>query len=135
MSPPVLVSVIGGLRTLLNEMAGSLGPRLSPALETFRRDVELALERPESLEIAQNQLDFIEELAGVAWDEPLLDCAGPAGGMPPGGRHRACCCPALESREQLERVSELLCHDAEAWLRRRASGNRQDRSRHRHSPT
>jgi hypothetical protein len=130
--PTVLISDIQGLRRLLDELARLLDRGLPPGLEAFRSDVELALESPESLETAQNQLDFIEEFAEAVWGEPLFSLTGQ--GAQPGSRRPPCCCQVLESCEQLDRLSELLCRDAEAWHRRQVISAAQAGSGLRHSP-
>ncbi|MDQ6744127.1 MAG: hypothetical protein M3Z97_14645 [Candidatus Dormibacteraeota bacterium] len=134
MSPPVLVSEIGRLGSLLDELTPLLGRGLPPRLQALRSNVELALARPESLETAQNQLDFIEEFADAVWGEPLLSLAGQGLAAPSGGPRPSCLCQLLESWEQLDRLSELLCQDAEAWHRRRMLGAAQPVWGGRHSP-
>jgi hypothetical protein len=121
-SPPVLLGEVHRLRVLLDGLEPLLDLGLPPGLKTLRRDVELALGQPESLETAENQLDFIEELAEAVWGEPAasltssLDGASPSPGPGHSGRQ-----PVAESWEQLERLSERLCHDAETWHRRRTA--------------
>jgi hypothetical protein len=120
-SPPALLGEVLGLRSLLDGLAALLDLGLPPGLEALRRDVELALDRPESLETAENQLDFIEELAEAVWGAPAAlqaSSAEEASADGPAPLHRH---GVAESWERLERLSELLCRDAETWHRRRTA--------------
>lgn len=110
------------------ELEGVLGELISVTeagnawgVRTLRRNVGLALERPETLADVENQLDFIEELAAAAWD------GGDCGVHHPVSRGRW---PAETAvREDLRRsavtrldeTAELLCHRVEAWRRRTAT--------------
>jgi hypothetical protein len=114
LSPPFLLGEVRRIRNLLEELARFCDPGLPPGLEAFQRDVELALGRPESLDSAQNQLDFIEELASAVWEEPLLTGHGDLDSLDASGPQAHC--------DQLDRLSEFLCREAESWHRRRTFG-------------
>jgi hypothetical protein len=133
-SPPVLLGEVLRLLRLLDGLEPLLELGLPPGLEALRGDVELALHRPESLETAENQLDFIEQLAEAVWGEaaaslPNIPDGASAAGWGP-SRHR----PVTEFWEQLEQLSEHLCHDAERWHRRRTAGADPLLHKHLHSP-
>jgi hypothetical protein len=133
-SPAVLLGEVHHLRSLLDGLEPLLDLGLPPALKALRFDIELALERPESLATAENQLDFIEELAEAVWGEPAASLTGSleeASRVDPG--------PLLprrvaESWERLERLSEHLCQDAERWHRRRTAIAGRSELRPLHSP-
>jgi hypothetical protein len=120
-SPPVLLGEVNRLRVLLDGLEPLLDLGLPPALKALRRDVELALDQPESLGTAENQLDFIEELAEAVWGEPAASLTSSLDGASPPGPGHSRRHPMAECWEQLERLSEHLCHDAETWHRRRTA--------------
>jgi hypothetical protein len=84
-------------------------------MRVLRRNVELAVLSPHTLDVADNQLDFIEELAEAVWD-------GGDGGF----RHAVAPSPTPDEtagREQrrravvgrLDDLTHQLCAAAEAW--------------------
>lgn len=110
-----LVAYAVDLRALLRELADVTGCENAWGLRVLRRNVELALASPETLERAENQIDFIEELAEAVWD-----------GADPGFRYAvtpAATPDATRAREQrrqaiVDRFDELadrLCQQVEGW--------------------
>src|SRR3982074_3315725 len=80
--PAALVKHVRRLGELLEDL-DQLQPGLPPGLETLKRNVLLALDRPESLESPENQLDFVEEFAEALWEDPFPDLLGhPASSWP-----------------------------------------------------
>ena len=63
-----LVSSAYDVRALLEELAELTGCGNAWGLRVLRRNVELALASPETLDRPENQVDFIEELAEAVWD-------------------------------------------------------------------
>ena len=63
-----LVAHAVDLRALVRELAELTGCENAWGLRVLRRNVELALASPETLERVENQVDFIEELAEAVWD-------------------------------------------------------------------
>lgn len=120
MPPAVFLQQVRRLRELLDGLVPLLRLGLPPGFKELARNVNLALERPESLESPENQLDFVEEFAEALWGQPFPDLCDEVG--PPG-------CPAertLSRRhleafwEQLDRLSQHLCTNVESWHRRLA---------------
>ncbi len=117
MAAAELLAAAGRLRPLLDELAELTGAGQSWGLRVLRRNVEIALRSPETLATAENQLDFIEELAEAVWDDadPGFRRALPAGPGPEETRAR-------EERRQgivadLGRLADDLCGTAEGWQR------------------
>jgi hypothetical protein len=134
MSPSTLLHKIREARSLLEDLVPILDLGLPPALEELRGDLDLALERPESLRTAENQLDLIEELAEAVWiDSPaaliIRSRTASAAGLGLQELRRL-----ADSLERLDRLSEHLCLDAEAWHMRRTTAARTDLATMRHSP-
>jgi hypothetical protein len=103
------------LRGLLEELAELTGCGGAWGMRVLRRNVELALLSPRTLDVADNQLDFIEELTEAVWD-----------GGDVGFRHAVAPGPNPEEtarREQrrravvgrLDDLAHHLCAAAEAW--------------------
>jgi hypothetical protein len=132
--PPVLLCEVRQLQSLLAELAGLFDLGLPPILEALRSDVELALKRPESLGAAENQLDFIEEVADAVWGEPLPSLVDGGEGAPPGGLEPHRGSQVLAYWEQLDRLSERLCRQADAWHRKRLVSAAQAPLGRQHSP-
>ena len=110
-----LVAAAGRLRPMLTELAALNGCGQAWSLRVLRRNVEIALLSPETLETAENQLDFIEELAEAVWDgsDPGIRLATASGG---GAEELA----AREARRQaivaqLDELADGLCREAERW--------------------
>lgn len=113
--PAELLDRAAELQGLLDELADLTGCGGAWGARVLRRNVELALLSPHTLESADNQLDFIEELTEAVWD------GGEAGFRYPlapdgtrdeaAGRERRRC--ALVGR--LDEVAHQLCAAAEAW--------------------
>jgi len=113
--PAQLLDCARELRGLLEELADLTGCGAAWGVRVLRRNVALALLSPDTLDGADNQLDFIEELAEAVWD----GCDG-------GFRHAVAPCETLEEtvrREQrrravvgrLDDMAHFLCAAAEAW--------------------
>jgi hypothetical protein len=133
-SPGVLLQEIRELLSLLDDLAPILKFGLPPTFEMLRGDLELALERPESLGTAQNQLDLIEELAEAVWgDSPaaLMIRTPTASAADPGLQNQR---RPADLLERLDQLSEHLCLRAEAWHRRRTTTALSGLSTVRHSP-
>lgn len=117
--PASLVKHVQRLGELLEDLA-QLQPGLPPSLETLKRNVLLALDRPESLESPENQLDFVEEFAEALWEDPFPDLLGHPGISWQGAEETLDSARLEASWEQLESISEHLCGVVERWHRRRA---------------
>lgn len=115
-----LLASVQSLETALEELAGATGSANAWGMRTLRRNVALALERPETLASVENQLDFVEELAAAVWAGG--DCAVTHAVAP--GRWPA----ETGVREDLRRSAvtrldeavEGLCARVEAWRQREA---------------
>src|ERR1700737_2349729 len=118
--PAPLGKQVQRLGELLDELAPMLQPGLAPGFETLKRNVRLALERPESLESPENQLDFVEEFAEALWGDPFPDLLSDAGGSWAGLETVLDRARLEASWDQLESISEHLCGDVERWHRKRA---------------
>jgi hypothetical protein len=112
-----LLAAAGRLRPLLDELARLTGTGHAWGLRVLRRNVEIALRSPETLASAENQLDFVEELAEAVWGDadPGFRLALPAGPSPEATR-------GSEERRQaivahLGRLADELCGEVEAWQR------------------
>jgi hypothetical protein len=130
--PAVLLGEVLRLRGLLDELAALSELGLPPALLALRSDAELALEHPESLNDAENQLDFIEEFADAIWGEPFSVLLSHPG---VGERHPQYLREAEPPWEQLDMTSERLCQHVEAWHRRQTVASRSLPDRQLVSPT
>jgi hypothetical protein len=113
--PAELLDCARELRGLVGELADLTGCGAAWGMRVLRRNVELALLSPHTLDVADNQLDFIGELTGAVWD-------GGDGGF----RHAVAPSPTPEEtarREQrrravvgrLDDLAHHLCTAAEAW--------------------
>ncbi len=122
------------MRSLLDGLEPLLDLGLPPGLAALRGDIELALHRPESLETAENQLDFIEQLAEAVWGEGAASLANIPDGAPAAGGGPSPPHLMAESWGQLEQLAEHLCHDVERWHRRRTAGADPLLQKHLHSP-
>lgn len=110
-----LVSSAYEVRALLDELAELTGCGNAWGLRVLRRNVELALSSPETLDRPENQIDFIEELAEAVWD-----------GTDPGFRYAVTpadtpnATHAREERRQaivdrFDQLADRLCKQAERW--------------------
>lgn len=90
-------------------------------LVPVRRNVQLALRRPETLASVENQLDFVEELAEAAWQQPLPDLGAGCGGRASWDETSAQQRLAESFWERLDAAAERLCERVERWHRRRES--------------
>src|SRR5579859_602888 len=63
-----LVGCAAELQVLVDELTDLTGCGRAWGMRVLRRNVELALLSPHTLDNADNQLDFIEELAEAVWD-------------------------------------------------------------------
>jgi hypothetical protein len=132
LSPAALVEDIREVCGLLDRLVTILDLGLPPPLEELRGELEVALERPESLQSAQNQLDLVEELAEAVWGEPPI--ASTARGLAAAGLPRTERRLLAESLARLDELSERLCRDTEAWHRRRVAAAGSTLTPARHSP-
>jgi len=66
--PAELLGSVRELQALLDELIDLTGCGGAWGMRVLRRNVELALLSPDTLDAADNQLDFIEELAEAVWD-------------------------------------------------------------------
>jgi hypothetical protein len=113
--PAELLDCARELQGLVEELADLTGCGAAWGMRVLRRNVELALLSPNTLDGADNQLDFIEELAEAVWD-------GGDGGF----RHPVAPSPTPEETARRERrrraaigrldhLAHHLCVAAEAW--------------------
>lgn len=110
-----LVARAGDVRALLDELADLTGCKNAWGLRVLRRNVELALASPETLDRAENQMDFIEELAEAVWDgadSGFRYAVTPAATA--AGTH------AREQRRQaivdcFDQLADHLCKQVERW--------------------
>ena len=113
--PDELLQEVRQLHALLDQLVGLSAPGEAWRLQPLRRNVDLALERPETLLTADNQLDFIEELTEALWQEPMDE---PGASCRPGSTWEE-----NLRREELRRSvwdrldasAELLCERVERW--------------------
>jgi hypothetical protein len=113
--PAELARCVRELDTLIGELADLTDSGSSWGMRVLRRNIELALLGPRTLESPQNQLDFIEELAEAVWD-------GADAGFRFAARRAG---TAEETRrrddrrrivvERLDDITHRLCASAEAW--------------------
>lgn len=103
------------LRGLVDELADLTGYGGAWGMRVLRRNVELALLSPHTLDSADNQLDFVEELAEAIWD-------GGDGGF----RHALPSSSTAEETarreerrlalvQRLDEIAHGLCAAGEAW--------------------
>ena len=116
-APAELLAVAGRLRPLLDELVDLTGAGHAWGVRVLRHNVEIALRRPETLATADNQLDFVEELAGAVWDDAD---PGFRSALPPGPDLEES--QAREARRRtlvafLDRVTGQLCSEVEGWQR------------------
>ncbi len=116
-----LVACAAEVRSLLIELTELTGCENSWGLRMLRRNVELALVSPETLDAPENQMDFIEELAEAVWD-----------GADSGFRHAvkpAATADGTLAREERRRVivdrfdqlTGMLCSKVQRWRAREAA--------------
>jgi hypothetical protein len=116
-----LVACAGELRGLMEELVELTGCGTAWGARVLRRNIELALLSPETLDSADNQLDFIEELAEAVWDgaDAGFRYAARPAATPEESRRRD------ERRravvERLDEIAHRLCVEAEAWQDRVAA--------------
>src|SRR5215510_9758965 len=110
-----LVAHAVDLRALLNELAELTGCENAWGLRVLRRNVELALASPETLERVENQVDFIEELAEAVWDAadsgfryPVAPAATPDGTRAREERRQAIV-------DRFDELADRLCRQVERW--------------------
>jgi len=110
-----LVAHAADLCALLRELAEMTGCENAWGLRVLRRNVELALASPETLERPENQMDFIEELAEAVWDgaDPGFRYPVAPAATPDGPR-------AHEERRQaivarFDHLADHLCRQVERW--------------------
>lgn len=113
--PAELLARAGELRTLVDELVDLTGCGDAWGVRVLRRNIELAVVNPDTLGSADNQLDFIEELAEAVWDgadaalrQAVALAATPEETVRREGRRRA-------SLARLDELTHQLCAAAEAW--------------------
>jgi hypothetical protein len=109
------------VRDLLDELDALTDSENAWGLRILRRNVELALRSPRTLETAENQMDFVEELAEAVWDgsDPGFRYAVRAADTPAGTRAREA--RRQEVVERFDRLAGLLCQAVERWRAREAA--------------
>ena len=113
--PARLVTCARELRGLVEELAELTGCGNAWGVRVLRRNIELALLSPDTLSGADNQLDFIEELAEALWDTAdggFRQAVQPGADAAETGRREQRRRTAVE---RLDRIAQGLCADAEAW--------------------
>jgi hypothetical protein len=103
------------LRGLVDELVELTGCGNAWVVRVLRRNVELALLNPDTLRSADNQLDFIEELAEALWDPNDGGCRQ---AVRPGATPEETAARDERRRAALARmdgIAQALCADAEAW--------------------
>ncbi|HXM57025.1 MAG TPA: hypothetical protein VOB72_16615 [Candidatus Dormibacteraeota bacterium] len=113
--PAQLVACAGELHGLVAELVELTGGDSAWGVRVLRRNLELAQLGPETLESADNQLDFIEELAEAVWD-PADRWLAQA--VRPGSTAEETCRREERRRalaERLDEIAQSLCADAAAW--------------------
>ena len=113
--PSELIAHAAEVRALLSELAELTGSENAWGLRVLRRNVELALTSPETLDRAENQMDFIEELTEAVWDgadSSFRYSARPAV-TPEATRVREERREAVVAR--LDQLADQLCEQAEHW--------------------
>ena len=110
-----LVAHAADLCALLRELAEVTGCENAWGLRVLRRNVELALASPETLERPENQMDFIEELAEAVWDGadpgfryPVAPAATPDGPRAHEERRQAIV-------DRFDQLADHLCRQVEHW--------------------
>jgi hypothetical protein len=132
--PEELLQEVRQLRGLLDQLVGLSAPGEAWRLQPLRRNVDLALERPETLLTADNQLDFIEELTEALWQEPMDELGA--------GSRSGATWEENARREELRRSvwdrldarAELLCERVERWHVARVAPPGERTGEHRSSP-
>src|SRR5215472_12749784 len=110
-----LVAHAVDLRALLRELAEVTGCENAWGLRVLKRNVELALASPETLERAENQIDFIEELAEAVWDgaDSGFRYAVTPAATPDATRARELRRQAIVDR--FDELADRLCKQVERW--------------------
>lgn len=113
--PSELVAHAHEVRALLDELAALTGSENAWGLRVLRRNVELAVMSPETLDRAENQMDFIEELAEAIWDgaDSGFRYAVKPAATPEGTRVREQRREAIVAR--FDRLADQLCKQVEHW--------------------
>jgi hypothetical protein len=113
--PAELLDCARELRVLVQELADLTGCGGAWGMRVLRRNVELALLSPDTLAGADNQLDFIEELAEAVWDggDGGFRQAVALGSTPEETARREQRRRAVVDR--LDHLAHRLCAAAEAW--------------------
>jgi hypothetical protein len=113
--PAELLDCARELQGLLEELADLTGCGAAWGVRVLRRNVALALLSPHTLDGADNQLDFIEELAEAVWDggdggfrQAVAPCETPDETTWREQRRRAVV-------DRLDDLAHRLCGAAEAW--------------------
>src|SRR5262249_38640045 len=114
--PPAALSAwVAELTALVGELSSLAAGPGGWSLRVLRRNLELARLNPETLLSAENQLDFIEELAEAAWDSDCHDRSCTGSEALTAQQHRG---REERRRAALDRLGEIalhLCAAAEGW--------------------
>lgn len=110
-----MTAVAAELRDLVGTLVALTGSANAWGVRALRRNLELAQRCPTTLERAENQLDFIEELREAVWDtaDPGLRHGRPAGGTEAEAQASAARRQAIV--ERLDRLVAELCRAVEDW--------------------
>lgn len=113
--PSELVAHAHEVRALLDELAALTGSENAWGLRVLRRNVELAIMSPETLDRPENQMDFIEELTEAIWDgaDSGFRYAVKPAATQEGARAREERREAIVAR--LDRLADQLCKQVEHW--------------------
>jgi hypothetical protein len=104
------------VRDLVEELVALTGAEHTWGVRTLRRNTEIALRNPRTLERSENQMDFVEDLAEAVWagTEPGYRYAVRPG---PGGQDEAAAERLQAILDRLDQLAVALCAEVTAWRR------------------
>jgi hypothetical protein len=114
--PADLLAAARELRDLLGALTTLTGSVDAWGMRVLRRNVELALRWPATLERADNQLDFVEELAQALWDPGDSAFRHAARRVPSAVETQAMEAHRRAVLERLDGLAADLCARVEGWL-------------------